>query len=127
MSGFESTILRVLACLCLPCMAQASGDVATIFAKCTGRLSAELEHAWLMNDTRADALMAQRAQFVAVLDAVMPQDNARSILNTRIEAKLAHSAMLTTATFGNNPKLAKMARAHASLRVRDCQSLLLGS
>ena len=125
MSRKRTHLLRALIILCLPGPALADDALLRVFAGCTGRLSAEMEHAWLMNDDRADALEAQRLQFVSILQAIMPQDQARETLNMRIDAKLAHSAMLTTAVFGTDPKLARMAKRQAMLRVQDCQNLLL--
>lgn len=107
--------------------ATAERDLVLVFAGCTGRLSAEMEHAWLVSDTRADAFQAQRARFAFILDAIMPAERARETLSHRVEAKLAHSAMLTTARFGANPRLAALAERQAQMQVRTCDALLLES
>ena len=98
-----------------------------IFAGCTGRVSAQMEHAWLMNDARAGELADLRLKLVGILEAIMPADQARATLNHRIEVKRAHSAMLTTATFGTNPRQAKMALRAAQIQVDACRNLLLDS
>ena len=106
-------------------MARAYDDLVLVFAGCAGRISAEMEFAWLTQDTRADAFQEQRQRFVSILDAVMPADRARETLHHRIEAKLAHSAMLTTARFGTNTRMAELAQQQARTQVRSCQNLLL--
>lgn len=105
--------------------ARAYDDLVLVFAGCTGRMSAEMEFAWLMNDARSDALQDQRQRFVTLLDAVMPAERARETLNHRIEAKLAHSAMLTTAHFGADERLARLAKQRAEVGVQTCRTLLL--
>ena len=108
-----------------PITASAHDDLLGLFAGCTGRISAEMEHAWLMNDDRADALQAQRLKFVSILRAIQPADQARQALAQRTDAKLAHSAMLTTATFGTDPRRAKLAKRQAAWQIAQCQNLLL--
>lgn len=105
--------------------AHANDDLILVFAGCAGRMSAEMEHAWLMADTRAQVLQQQRHRFVTLLDAIMPRDRARETLHHRIEAKLAHSAILTTARFGTDPRLAELAQKQARKQVQSCQTLLL--
>ena len=119
--------MRILIILGLCGPAVADDALLHLFAGCTGQISAEMEHAWLMNDERAPALAAQRLKFVSILDAIMPRDRARETLNHRINAKLAHSAILTTATFGTDPRLVRMAKKTALLRLTQCQNLLLDS
>ncbi len=98
-----------------------------IFAGCTGRISAQMEHAWLMNDARAEELADLRLTFVGILEAIMPADQARDTLNHRIEVKRAHSAMLTTASFGTDPRRAKIAQRTARIKLDACRDLLLDS
>ena len=105
--------------------ARANDDLVLVFAGCTGRISAEMEFAWLMRDARGVALQAQRERFVSILEAVMPPDRAREALSYRVEAKLAHSAMLNTAHFGTDARRAKMAKQQTQMNVQSCQTLLL--
>ncbi|WP_299165204.1 hypothetical protein [uncultured Tateyamaria sp.] len=127
MSRKRTIAVQALVALSLSAPAMAMDDLASVFAGCTGRISAEMEHAWLMNSDRADDLEGLRLQFVTLLDAITPPEQARQVLHFRIEAKLAHAAMLTTATFGTDPRLVHMAQNQAALRVRDCRNLLLDS
>lgn len=106
---------------------RAESDLVLVFAGCTGRLSAEMEHAWLMSDARADDFQAQRARFASILRAIMPADRARETLSYRVDVKLAHSAILTTARFGTNPRLSELAKQQARMHVRACTSMLLDS
>ncbi|MEQ3727851.1 MAG: hypothetical protein ABNH38_10615 [Tateyamaria sp.] len=105
--------------------ARANDDLVLVFAGCTGRMSAEMEFAWLMSDARSDALQDQRQRFVTLLDAVMPDERARETLGHRIEAKLAHYSMLSTAHFGSDERLAKLAKQRAEANVQTCRTLLL--
>ena len=125
MSSLRTLIASALIMTSFANEARAYDDLVLVFAGCTGRISAEMEFAWLMHDTRADALQEQRQRFVSILDAVMPPDRARETLHHRIEAKLAHSAMLTTARFGTNARMAKLAQQQARTQVQSCQNLLL--
>jgi len=115
----------ILAVLSTPAVAM--DNLASVFAGCTGRISAEMEHAWLLSRDDADDLEGLRLQLVSLLEAITPPDEARQILHFRIEAKMAHAAMLTTATFGTDPRLVRMAQNQAAQRVRDCRNLLLDS
>ncbi|WP_299727083.1 hypothetical protein [uncultured Tateyamaria sp.] len=127
MSRIKTLIAGALIMTGLSVPARAQDDLVLIFAGCTGRISAEMEFAWLMGDVRADALQAQRQRFVSILDAVMPTERARETLNHRVEAKLAHSAMLTTAHFGTDARLSRLAKQQTQLNVQTCRTLLLES
>ena len=83
--------------LCAPVHADTGlADDATV---CAGRLSAHLEHQWLMQNPAADRTEAARDAMVALLEAVGDVDDAAT-LALRIEAKHAHAALLQRATFG---------------------------
>lgn len=97
------------------------------FADCAGRYSAEMEHAWLMGTDGADVMQERRASFVALLDASMPAQAGRIILNRRIEAKFAHAALLQLADLGPDPQRARHARMAANMHLTTCSRMLLGS
>lgn len=105
----------------------AHDGVAYTFAECAGRFSAEMEHAWLMNDPQADAYQEDRASFVVLTTASMPPDQGRSVLGHRIEVKLAHAALLQQATFATSPARARAAQSTAQRHLAACRALLLGS
>lgn len=97
------------------------------FAGCVGRMSAEMEHAWLMARDNADRIADERASFLALLDAVAPQEQKHSLLMYRIETKMAHAALLTTAHFSENMRYAERAKQVARRHLDACRHLLLGA
>lgn len=97
------------------------------FAGCVGRMSAEMEHAWLINSDAADDFEAQRLTFISLLDAVTPPEQARKALAMRVDAKLAHAALLTTASFGTTAQRSTQAKQRARWHVGLCRRLLLDS
>ncbi len=107
--------------------AKAHEPLFEVFAGCTGRYSAQMEHAWLMNDPAADDLEAQRLTFVSLLEAVTPQDKRRDAMAKRIESKLAHSSLLTTAAFASNSERAQWAKRQSTHHLNVCQRMLLDS
>lgn len=96
------------------------------FAGCAARYSAEMEHAWLMSHPTAEELQDRRLQFLALLDATVPADQARNVMNYRIETKLAHASLLTLATFNDDERRAHSARVVAERHLSTCRALLLG-
>ncbi|NEP44280.1 MAG: hypothetical protein F6K35_35675 [Okeania sp. SIO2H7] len=58
--------------------AHASGGLHAVFADCTGKLSAQLEHEWLMSDEGAAETQQTLAQFQDLLQATTPPDERRS-------------------------------------------------
>lgn len=105
--------------------AQASSDLVRIFASCAGRFSAETEHAWLLGDKRADHFEDRLEIFVTLLDAIVADEDRRSLLNFRVDAKLAHSALLTSTTFADQKERAARARSLANIHLLTCDRLLL--
>ena len=125
MSSLRTLIASALIMTTMAGAARAYDDLVLVFAGCTGRISAEMEFAWLMSDPQGDALHDQRQRFVSVLEAIMPPERARETLSHRVEMKLAHAAMLTTAHFGSDKRLAMLAKRQARVRIETCRALLL--
>ncbi len=96
-------------------------------AGCAGRYSAEVEHAWLMQDTRSATVEKQRENFVALLDAMTTRTARQELLHHRIDAKHAQANLLKLATFGTNPIQAAWARQQSQYYKDRCASLLLDS
>ncbi|WP_227270758.1 hypothetical protein [Roseobacter weihaiensis] len=96
-----------------------------VFAGCVGRLSAEMEHAWLVGSAEADAFGDQRLVFLSLLEATTPPEHARTTLNYRIEVKMAHASLLTQATFQGDTPQARAAGNMAFAHLSACQRLLL--
>ena len=107
-------------------VAEAQDRLDRRFAECAGRFSAEREHAWLTGDRDADQLDRQRKAFLALMEATPRLDTAQAALAYRIEAKMAHAALLSQASFSLDAGRADRARQLAAHHFGTCQSLLLG-
>lgn len=97
------------------------GDPLRHFASCAGRLSAQMEHEWLLNDPASDTTESYRALMIELIDAIMDPDDGRDVLNWRVDAKIAHAALLTRATFQAD----RWASNRAQDMVNDCTALLI--
>lgn len=95
------------------------------FAACAGRFSAEVEHAWLMQDTRAAQLETKRRQFVDLVAAVAYPDQADHALHLRIDAKAAHKRLLSIAAFVTDPERSHWAESRARYEIAYCTGILL--
>ena len=125
--GLTAAIAAALTTLAPPRAAAAPLDPLTAeFAGCTGRLSALMEHQWLLSDPEADRTETRRAAMIALLDAVTPPDAALAALARRIEAKQAQAVLLTRATFGQDPAQAAFAATRAEAEIARCLANLLG-
>ena len=111
----------------LPGMAAAGSDpLLSTFAICTGRLSALMEHQWLVSSPEADATRARRDGMEALLAAITPPETAPQVLARRIEAKYAMSRLLTRVTFNRDRTDAARAARHVEVQIASCNALLLG-
>lgn len=111
-----------------PMQSQATeGSVASVFAVCAGRFSAELEHAWLMRSEQASEIEHRRRQFVDLLDASVPPERQRSVLHQRIDAKVAHARLLSQAAFSDDPDRSEWAVRRARSEIAYCAGFLLKS
>lgn len=95
------------------------------FATCAGRLSAELEHHWLMRDPRADDTERVRDTMVDLFDAVASEADRPRLMAIRINAKSAHRALLQRAAFNQQPVDADWAARRAESQREACSALLL--
>jgi len=96
-----------------------------VMTTCAGRMSAEMEFAWLRSDPEADRFEDQRWRFIEILEALGPATDMRDQLALRIDAKMAHANLLTTAHFGTDKDQAAWAKRHAVLHRKHCQDMLL--
>ena len=103
----------------------AHDDPLQTFASCAGRLSAEMEHQWLMSDPATDRTEAQRASMLSLVEAIMTPDQGRDVLTWRIDAKQAHAVLLTRATFNDDADDAAWALNRAEAYLAACTGLLL--
>jgi len=104
----------------------AAPDIFWTFAGCTGRLSALMEHQWLMSDPASDRTKAQRAAMITLLEATTPAEQLRPALSRRIQAKEAQARLLTRATFNDDPDDADWALRRSEAEIAACVGLLLG-
>ncbi len=106
--------------------APAGGDLASTFAACAGRLSAQLEHQWLMRDPASERTERDRAVLLDMLDLVAAPGDDVAVMATRISAKQAHALLLRRATFNADSSDAAWARRRAAAEVAACTGLFLG-
>ncbi|MEL7253930.1 MAG: hypothetical protein AAGL23_07125 [Pseudomonadota bacterium] len=127
MSSIRTWAVTFIFALCMQAQAAERLELSEIIASCTGRLSAEMEFAWLMGDPDADALETHRAHFVAILESLGPGPDPHRQMALRIETKMAHSRLLTTAYFGQDAARATWAKRQAFRQRSICENLLLDS
>jgi hypothetical protein len=75
----------------------ATDPLARDFALCAGRYSALVEHQWLVDGPASESSARMRDTFVDLAGAVAGPEGAAEVLNWRIEAKVAHGALLSRA------------------------------
>ena len=125
MSGLKTLVLLLLV---VPMPGRATEDpLVSAFASCAGRFSAELEHAWLMQDGRSSQIENRRRQFIDLLNATVPVDQRRHALNLRIDAKVAHAQLLSQATFSDEADRSEWAVRRARSEIEYCTGFLLES
>jgi hypothetical protein len=123
MSGMKTLMFAVLLAP-VPDLA-AGGPLFSVFATCTGRYSAELEHAWLYGHEAPEEIGQRRQSFEHLLDAAMPDDQRASALDLRIQAKVAHAGLLSQAVLSDNADLSAWALRRARKEIAFCAGLLL--
>ena len=123
--GVQRCVAALVLALSLVQPANAAEPLHIVFAQCLGRLSAEMEHHWLMQDPRAEATEVHRATMIALTDAVTPAGFERETMHIRLEAKFAHKALLARAAFNEDPEDARWAAARARDAAARCVGLLL--
>ncbi len=91
------------------------------FASCAGRLSAQMEHEWLLSDANAEQTEDHRDAMIDLLFATMGPNDGRQVLAWRIEAKVAHASLLTRATFREDA----WAVQRAKQMLQACTSIMM--
>lgn len=70
-----ATVTTLLAALPAPAIpAREMDPIAREFAYCVGRLSATMEHQWLLSDPASDLTERQRGAMISLLETVSPPD-----------------------------------------------------
>ena len=125
MSGLKTLCLALLCCGS-GFAARADDSFLAHVATCVGRFSAQMEHHWLFQDTPTTRIETERAHLIDILEAVTTPENASDVLSMRIEAKLAHAALLTRAVFATQGKSSALATARVDTQLQACGDILLG-
>ena len=128
MSGLRTFLaLMALVLPAPPALALPATDASPIlaFADCTGRLSAQMEHQWIVDPPASDLTRSQRGRMIELLEAAMLPEDGRRVLIRRIEAKMAQAQLLTRARYDAHPGQAARAQALADRQLSACLSLLL--
>lgn len=121
--------------LLFPLVAGASGwpanpkEQVRVFATCSGRLSAMMEHQWIKDGPAADRTKARRDLFVDMIDAVLPDATdlePRRVFHWRLRAKAAHSALLQDTVFSTDMRRVREAERLAQMHISQCEAILLG-
>ncbi|PWL34646.1 hypothetical protein [Marivita sp. XM-24bin2] len=99
-------------------------DLLLRVASCVGRLSAQIEHHWLMSNQPTKGIETQRAHMLDILDALVTAEVATRALANRIDAKLAHASLLTQAAFSNDTRRATWAEKRAKQELALCSLML---
>ena len=84
-----------------------------------------MEYQWLISDPASETTEARRKVMIALLEATMSQEDPRSILAHRIDAKHAQSQLLTRARFNRDAEDAAWAQRRAETEIAACAALLL--
>ncbi|MBF9034526.1 hypothetical protein HKCCE2091_09765 [Rhodobacterales bacterium HKCCE2091] len=92
------------------------------FATCAGRLSAELSYQWMVSDPAAAETEAVRAAVLDIVAALTPEGEGRGVLSWRVEARAAHSALLSRAVFHSDD----WARSRADQEIAHCRAYIVG-
>lgn len=100
-------------------------DLLRRVTDCVGRLSAQIEHHWLLSDQPTDGIETQRAHLVDILDALVTPETARQVLSNRIDAKMAHASLLSHAAFSEDDRRARWAEKRAKQEFVQCGTILL--
>jgi hypothetical protein len=111
--------LTGMAVLSLTAPCRAAPDMTAVFAVCTGQMSANLEHHWLMSRDPSQAEAEYRAMD-DVLAAVLTPGTAPQAMGWRVAAKMAMRAMLARADLQND----MAARDRAAMLIAECRRLI---
>lgn len=126
MGGLKTHLRAAVLCLAAsPAVAGPLPPLVVTFTNCAGRLSAQMEHEWLMMDPASARTEALRAAMIGLVEAVMPLDRGRDVMALRIEAKQAQAALLTRATFQREKPGADWALVRAEREIAACAALLV--
>jgi hypothetical protein len=137
MSKMKTLICFAIWALAQPGNLAADSPLHKRFANCAGIFSAQMEHAWLMGNADADRFQHLRQTFTDLTRASLPasQDtpmatpraDEHQILSHQIASKIAHKALLQTATFASDSGQARTAKRTVQSQQGQCTRMLLDS
>lgn len=97
-------------------------DPQRFFADCAGRMSAELSFRWMFSDPSADQIEDLRRATLDVLGAMTAEGQEARVMAWRVEARSAHSALLSQGTFRG----AEWAVTRAAENIAHCTQFIVG-
>lgn len=113
-------IAALICGLFMPLAAQADGDIPDdplrFFATCAGRMSALMEHQWIVDGPASEVTRARRAAVLDLVAALTPPGQEAQVMGWRIEAKAAHAALLAHTRHGDPATIARAQRRAGQLQ-----------
>jgi hypothetical protein len=126
MSRLKTFFTMLSMVLALPVATRADQPIELrLFAECAGRLSATVEHAWLVG-TDDTALRAQKDGFADLIEALASPNDRVQVMDWRVRAKMDHKRLLSLSVFATEPRLARLATMQAQAHQNRCGAVLLG-
>lgn len=98
-------------------------DPLRFFAACAGRMSALMEHQWIVDGPASEATKARRADLLDLVTALTPPGAEAQVMGWRVEAKAAHAALLARSRKGDTATTARAARQAIALQ-NQCMAFL---
>ena len=112
--------LALICGLSAPLAARADADIPDdplrFFATCAGRMSALMEHQWIVDGPASEATQARRAAILDLVTALTPPGQEAQVMGWRIEAKAAHAALLARTRHGDAAGIARATRRAGQLQ-----------
>ena len=102
-------------------------DPLYLFATCTGRFSALIEHQWLLSDPASDQTDHLRRDMIDLMEAALPDTPDPRVMQWRLEAKVAAATLLQRADFGPTKAQQATARRQFDALIGGCRALLTGA
>jgi hypothetical protein len=90
------------------------------FAVCAGRLSALVEHQWMVDGPASDTSAGTRDSLLALVEAVQDPGMDATVMGWRVEAKAAQKALLARAHFAKDG----VAEKRATELLQACAALI---
>ena len=113
-------LAALLCALSAPLPARADGDIPEdplrFFATCAGRMSALMEHQWIVDGPASEATRNRRAAVLDLVAALTPPGQEAQVMGWRIEAKAAHAALLAHTRHGDAASIARATRRASQLQ-----------